>query len=267
MQYCKQAGGATSAGKDLVHRLSRIGSKGKHLQNCERDLHFAVNSFGKTLKVQHIQGQCRMWDPSLNEVVQMDICFIDPVSLAEALWRKGRHIFRKVFFGGLNEDEVQAYWENCSQRCEFFKKSAAASWDASSWRRLAPISVYGDDVSNYRATEAGNISILAWTSDLARGNSPFLRYLLISQYSEYTASEHTYNDIMETWFIRCPFCMVCENLLHTYIYIQYTYECAHILSVLRLSTHTCRRWCFLDYNICATAPLTMLGRPLDTRSY
>ena len=131
----------------------------------------------------------------------MKWCKRKSASSTLSAWQRHR-VFHKVFFGGLSEDEVEAYWVNCSQHCEFFKKSPAASWDTSSWRRLAPISVYGDDVSNYRATEAGNISILAWTSDLARGNSPFLRYLLISQYSEYTASEHTYNDVMDTWSLK-----------------------------------------------------------------
>ena len=197
VQYCKQAGGKVSAGKDLVVRLSGIGTKGKHLQNCERDLHFAVNSFAKSMKVSVLQGPCRMWDPAQNTIVHTKLWFLDPVSMAEAFWRKGQRTFTKIFFGSMSEDDVMRYWLNTADHCTWFQKHAASSGDRRHWGRLAPLSLYGDDVNNYRNTEAGNISIVAWCSDLSRGNNPFLRYLLLSLYSEYTASEHTYQDLMD----------------------------------------------------------------------
>ena len=181
-----------------MHRLSTIGSKGKHLQNCERDLQFAVTSFARAMKADIIIGRCRMWDPSENCVVSTELMFIDPVSLAAALYKKGPHVFRQCFFGDLTDEQVLAYWQKGAANSEWFRKSHAAEWGAESLTRLAPLSLYGDDVNSYRNTEAGNISIVSFCSDLARGNGPFLRYFLISLYSEYTASVHTYDDLMAT---------------------------------------------------------------------
>ena len=185
--------------KDLVQRISKLGSWRKHKQNCERDLQFAVRAFARALKANVIEGPVRMWDPGENAIVVTQMSFIDPVALATALFAKGPHIFRKCFFGDLSEEEVLAYWQNAATRCEWFMKSHAATWDAGALRKLAPVSLYGDDVSNYRNTEAGNISIIAFTSDMARGNPPFLRYFLLSLYSEYQSCVHTYDDLMDTW--------------------------------------------------------------------
>ena len=195
--YCKQSGGKLSARTDLVQKISSIGTRGKHLQNCERDLQFAVKTFAKALKVKTIKGPCRMWDPGENAIVEVQLSFLDPVSLASAFWRLGPNVFRQIFFGNMTENEVMAYWENAAARCLWFQRSNESTWDPSKWKRLAPVSIYGDDVNNYRNTEAGNISILSWCSDLARGNGPFLRYMLLSLYSEYTASECTYSDMQD----------------------------------------------------------------------
>ena len=197
--YCKEAGGKPRSGnRDLVHRISKIGSSGQHAQNCERDLQFAIKSFAKALKAEVVEGFCRLWDPASNAIVVAQLSFVDPVGLASALFSRGAHVFRRCFFGQMEESQVQTYWEATAARCEWFKRSYAAEWDAHALRRMAPVSLHGDDVNNYRNTEAGNISIVSWTSDLSRGNSPFLRYFLVSLYSEYTACEHTFSDLMET---------------------------------------------------------------------
>ena len=232
VNYAKQAGGKPGSGnKDLVHRISKIGSSGKHKQNCERDLQFAVASFAKALRTEVVEGFCRLWDPASNAIVVSKLAFLDPVSLASALFIRGPHVFRYCFFGGLDEAQVSAYWETTAARCEWFKRSYAAKWDGPALRRLAPVSLHGDDVNNYRNTEAGNISIISWTSDLSRGNSPFLRYFLLSLYSEYTACQHTFSDLMDTWFPNV------QALLSTY----YPLICGCVLGPL---ISCCRRWCF-----------------------
>ena len=207
MAYCRSKGGKIPAKTDLVEKLSRIGARGKHPQNCERDLQFAVRTFSKTMKVDICYVQCRLWDPTNNELVHSTMPYIDPVSFATSLWKRGREVFRKFFFGQLSEAQVLDYWDNASARCDFFRKHAASSWDRSRWSRLAALSVYGDDVNNYRNTEAGSISILAFCSDLAFGNNPHLRYLLLTLYSEYTACASTYDDVMDTWLP--SFCEAC----------------------------------------------------------
>ena len=199
VQYSERKGASAKKDNlDLVQRLSTIGTSGKHKQNCERDLQFAISTFAKALKADFFYVQCDLWDPAENAIVDTSLPVIDPVSLVAGLWKRGRHVFRHCFFGGLSEESVQAYWQNAFERGEWFQKHEASSWEPQKWARLAPISIYGDDVSSYKATEAGNISILTFCSDLAHGNIPFLRYFLLTLYSEYLATEMTYSAINET---------------------------------------------------------------------
>ena len=57
-------------------------------------------------------------------------------------------------------------------------------------------------MNTYRNTEAGTISVVAFCSDFAYANSPMLRYLLLTLYSLYMASEYTYNDVIHVVFER-----------------------------------------------------------------
>ena len=199
MQYCQDAGGKiVNPNRDLVRRIASIGSNGKHLQNCERDLQHVISEFSRSLKTEFINVPCRMWDPAQNDIVTATIPMIDPCSLAKALWNYDKRIFKRVFFGELSESEVENYWRNAAAHGEWFQKLEASSWEPSKWRRMAPLSIYGDDVASYRNTEAGNISILTFCSDLSHGNGPFTRYFLLSLYSEYLASQFTYSDLIDT---------------------------------------------------------------------
>ena len=199
MHYSKKKGAPQKKDKlDFVQRLASIGTSGKHKQNCERDLQFAISSFAKALKADIFYVECKLWNPAENAIVDTSLPVIDPVSLVAGLWRRGKHVFRHCFFGGFSEEAVQAYWTNAAERGEWFQKLEASTWEPRRWARLAPLSTYGDDVSSYKATEAGNISILTFCSDLAHGNIPFLRYFLLTLYSEYLATADTYKNINET---------------------------------------------------------------------
>ena len=109
--------------------------------------------------------------------MQADIAYLDPCSLVQALWKRGREVFRRVFFGQMSENDVMSYWENARDHAEWFQKHEASRQDPSTWSRLAPLSLYGDDISTYKSTEAGSTSIIGFSSDFAHGNPPFLRYL------------------------------------------------------------------------------------------
>ena len=200
VQYCRDAGGhLANPNRDLVRRIASIGSHGKHLQNCERDLQQVISEFSRSLKTKFIDVPCRMWDPARNEIVTQTIPMLDPCGLATALWNYDKRVFKRVFFADLSEIEVENYWRNAAAHGEWFQKLEASSWEPSKWRKMAPLSIYGDDVASYRNTEAGNISILTFCSDLGHGNSPFTRYFLLSLYSEYLASEFTYGDLIDTY--------------------------------------------------------------------
>ena len=64
--YCKQRGGKVQKG-DIVQKIARIATRGRHPQNAERDLQFTIRSYGKKIGAEIRKTSCRMWDPSENE--------------------------------------------------------------------------------------------------------------------------------------------------------------------------------------------------------
>ena len=186
---------------DLVEKMSGIATHGRHLQNAERDLHFAIRAWAKNVGANILEVPVQMWDPSENAIVDCNLSVLDPVSLMSCLWHRGREVFRKVCFGSMTENDVKAYWKNASERCAWFQVTENCK-NPAKWDRLIPLSLYGDDVNTYRNTEAGAISIIAFCSDFAFGNSPMLRYMLLTLYSVYMSCQHTYNDILRKVFDR-----------------------------------------------------------------
>ena len=63
-------------------------------------------------------------------------------------------------------------------------------------RKLIPMSFYGDDISAYKGSETGSVTVLGWCSDLGYQNPSITRYFPIAVYPEYAATDFTYDDIM-----------------------------------------------------------------------
>lgn len=48
LKWCENAGGRVEP-SDVVRRIAGLGSHGKYLANCERDMHTMLNTFGLRL--------------------------------------------------------------------------------------------------------------------------------------------------------------------------------------------------------------------------
>lgn len=177
---------------DLVLRISRIGAQGRHDQNCERDLQQILRSFGSTTQVPISQVRARFYDFRTDEVVWRRTSVIMPDDLATALWHEGEDVFKRFLVGDV---DLLQFW-NHAARSVWFQHHPDFDTTASERARLLPFSLYGDDVQAFRNSEAGAVSVLAWSSEVTFQNSALSRYLLIGCYSEATSTDDTYSDIL-----------------------------------------------------------------------
>ena len=63
--------------------------------------------------------------------------------------------------------------------------------------KLIPLSIYGDEVTCYKGSEVGTVSVLAWSSDFGWGADSMTRYWPICVFSEADAVEFTMHDVFE----------------------------------------------------------------------
>lgn len=134
----------------------------------------------------------RMWNIAESRIETQQLPILLPSNMATALYEKGEKIFRHCLIGDVDPKQ---YWDHCATCCEWFKSHPAKDYPRKD--RLIPLSFYGDDVNTYRNSEVGSVSVVAWTSDFAFKNASLLRYWPIAVFSEHTASEYTYRDIMK----------------------------------------------------------------------
>ena len=169
----------------MVLQISKIGARGRHTQNCERDLQHLLRRFGGTtasVPISHVWA--RFFDYRTDEVVWEQTSIIMPDDLAMALWNEGEAVFKHFFVGGA---DLEQFWKHAS-KSQWFQRHPDFTATPSQRSRLIPFSLYGDDVQAYRNSEAGAISILAWSSEVTFLNSSMSRYLLLACYSESTAT-------------------------------------------------------------------------------
>ena len=133
-----------------------------------------------------------MFNFATSRVEYQDLAALWPDDLASALFGHGEDVFQHCMLG--DSDPFQ-YWSHVKEHAEWFRGHSARGYTRLD--RLIPISLYGDDVNCYRNAEVGTISIIAWTPDLAYHNQSLVRYYPICVYSDYCATEHTYEDIMQ----------------------------------------------------------------------
>ena len=179
---------------DLVWKLSRLATAGKHLQNAERDLQRAIKKFGQTADIQIQYIKVRLHDPVSSEVYMGTVPILDPVSLASAIWSEGEDVFSQLFLGCMGREGALAFWQNAKARCSWFRESRVPE---EAYPGLLPISLYGDDVEAYHSAEAGAVSAIGWSCDFSYKNPAMLQMWLVTVYAEYTACSHTHEDILE----------------------------------------------------------------------
>ena len=72
MSWCASAGGQAKKG-DLVSKLSKLGARGRHQQNAERDLQRMVSSFGYALDAKIETVSIHLWDPKDSCIYEADL--------------------------------------------------------------------------------------------------------------------------------------------------------------------------------------------------
>ena len=176
---------------DLVLRLASLGARGAHEQNCERDLHRIIQKFGTIPQVPVTEISARFYDFRTDELEWRKLGVIMPDDLAKAFWSMGEDIFKYFFVGDSN---LQHFW-NSQAKAHWYQQHPGFHLNRS---KLIPVAMYGDDVQAFRNTEGGNISVVAWCSEVTFLNSALSRYFLLGAYSEATSTEYTYS---VTWLI------------------------------------------------------------------
>ena len=179
---------------DLVHKISLLGTHGKHMKNCERDFHTLLKSFSRRLGVPINTVQVRLYNHAAAAVEWENISVIYPDDMAHALFAKGPKVWQHCMFGNLTPQDVKTFWLHCKETCDWFKGNPCHNYPV--LEKLIPMSFYGDDIAAYKGSETGSITVLGWCSDFAYKNSSLTRYFPIAIYPEYAATEWTYNDIM-----------------------------------------------------------------------
>ena len=193
VKWCKAAGGKIPR-HDLVGKLSKLATSGKHPQNAERDLQRRIAKIGGKLGVKVDHAKVRLHNPTTSAIYTADLPMLCPISLASAIWRMGPEIFEHIFLGSLGREGARCFWQNAKKRCDWF---SANPTPAEAYDRLIPLSLYGDDVQAYRNSDPGAVSVVGWMCDFGYMNKAVLQTMLATVYAEYTACEYTYNDVLE----------------------------------------------------------------------
>ena len=193
VQWCVKSGGSVD-NKDVVKKISNVATQGKYPGNAERDFHTLIKSFNKRLGATIETVQVRMFNHKTACIEYQPLEVIFPDTMAGALYRMSPRVWRKCMYGDLSPGDVAFFWQHCEEHCDFFKSHPCRNYPNKSG--LIPFSLYGDDIAVYKNAEISGVSVVGWTSDLAWGNSAFLRYFPICVYAENNACDFTYQDLM-----------------------------------------------------------------------
>ncbi|CAK9062433.1 Uncharacterized protein (Fragment) [Durusdinium trenchii] len=87
-----------------------------------------------------------------------------PDDLAVGLWEAG--VFEEFLVGGMN---LKDFWDHCA-KADWYKQHPSFHTSPEQRAKLIPFSMYGDDVQAFRNSEAGAISIMAWSSEVTFRN-------------------------------------------------------------------------------------------------
>ena len=170
----------------IMQRLSAIGTMGKHASNAERDLHFVLKQISLQVPVDKIK--VRFQHPSSGEIRETDFPCILPEKFAAKLWQMGEDYFRFYFLAN-DETAARDLWRHVSAR------PWASGVDRNS-KVVIPITLYGDEVYTYKATDCGVITVYAWSTDyLTCAHGPLDRYFLICAHSQYLEADVTWTDL------------------------------------------------------------------------
>jgi hypothetical protein len=167
-QYSSALGDPVGPGDDL-HKLAKLGSMGRHLQNGERDFHRLMRRSGKSLKVELEYIKIRLFNPTTCLIEEKLHPILPPSSLVRALFKEHGDIFEKLMLGG---EDAESYWSHVAENTPWFKRHAA--YQLPCRKRLVPFHFYGDDVKCFHNAD-GKILVIAIAPELSSLSS-MLRY-------------------------------------------------------------------------------------------
>ena len=191
MSWLRKRGGHSQP-KDIVCRLSKLATGGKHLQNAERDMHRLLRKVSLSLAAAPETVMVRMVNPSSLEIAWEPLPVMFPDTVLKALWDLGEDVFRHALFGTMTERETFEFWNHVRKECAWFKDLPAR--DHHCLGRLASVGMYGDEIQCYKNSECGVVSVNAWTSEFSVTSEPLLRYWPLAVWSEHCECIHTYSD-------------------------------------------------------------------------
>lgn len=198
VRWSKKQGG-NPAEDDLVKKLSGIATKGKCLQNAERDLHRLLHRESLSFNAEPEYVMVRMVDPSTLEIDWSPLAVLFPDTLLKALWALGEDVFRHCLFGDLTENDTLEIWQHIENTCDWFSSHPARHWHSKG--KLASLGTYGDEVQCYKNSECGVVSVSAWCAEFCTNSHPLCRYYPIAIWSEHVECEWTFGD-MESQMIQ-----------------------------------------------------------------
>ena len=191
--------GSQVPGQHLLRKLAGIAAGGRMTSNAERDLHVILQKHNDfDIELEWVPA--RMWCPKQTRIIKAQVPVLMPDKVASAIWHRGRDVFEHFVMGDMSRSDVQAYWDHVYRTSDWYRCHPSSALDRAG---QIPLSLYGDEVCTYKNSEIGNIMVLSWTSDFSYGRDPLGRYMLLTVYSEHTACQHTYGDIMKA---------VCERI-------------------------------------------------------
>ena len=197
MTWLSSNGGKVRA-KDTVAGLSQLGAKGKYPANVERDTHRMLRRTGQWLgaaidhvPVRMVNGEPIYLGGKLGETASHTPSPVLPCFVETREGNLPAMPFRQIFWRWC-EKLLEPHWGHMWLVGWSPGSSVAEQVEAyicGGLRRRGPLPTEN--------SECGQVSVVAWTSELAYLNESMLRYFTITCWSEHRQSEHTYSDCME----------------------------------------------------------------------
>ena len=137
ISWCASLGGKAKKG-DLVCKLSKLATRGRHKQNAERDLQRMVSSTGYSIRAQIETISVHLWDPKESCIYEADL----PASRWQCLvytWHHNNAVFSN---GHVLPSKPRLSFLMClHELCGMLAKMCSSTSTVESWEGLGQLSI------------------------------------------------------------------------------------------------------------------------------
>ena len=153
-----------------IKAFSTLGSEGKHLQNCERDLHTWLKAlYGFELETYVVQIPLQIHN---QKVQQVPIGVLLPHELIHAVaTMPSKSFFESVFLGNLDDSERNSWWLHVQSLPPWSRHPCLNNNDCN-LRRLIGLTIHGDGAVMKRDDECFVWSVSSIFSQEGMINDP-----------------------------------------------------------------------------------------------